>query len=101
VLDTTHFIGNAPGEARLSDDDSGTELLARTRLQPDTEHRFPIRSDATARSVRLDVYPDGGLARLRVFGEVPESARDEITTRWMGMLPPAVAASVDQAEFFA
>jgi allantoicase len=104
VLDTSYFVGNAPGEARLSDDVTGVELLPRTRLQPDTEHRFPIRpesgSDATVTSVRLDVYPDGGLARLRVFGEVPEAAREEIAQRWLALLPPAVAATVDRAEFF-
>src|SRR5207247_5208426 len=50
VLDTSHFVGNAPGAARLlgcdataaepSDPDSWWELLPRTRLQPDTPHWF-------------------------------------------------------------
>jgi allantoicase len=100
VLDTTYFVGNAPGEVLLTDDDTGVELLTRTRLQPDTEHHFPVRSTATLRSVRLDIYPDGGLARLRVFGEVPVAAREEIAERWLGLLPPDAAASVDRTEFF-
>jgi allantoicase len=106
VLDTSYFVGNAPGEAQLSDDATGVELLPRTRLQPDTEHRFPIRSgsgagsDTAVTSVRLDVYPDGGLARLRVLGEVPAAARQAIAERWLGLLPPAVAATVDHTEFF-
>ncbi len=44
VIDTSRFAGNAPGHARLSDADSGAELLPRTRLIPDTEHRFRIRA---------------------------------------------------------
>lgn len=100
VLDTSFFVGNAPGQARLTDDVTGIELLPRTRLQPDTEHRFPIRAGTAVTTVRLDVYPDGGLARLRVFGEVPDAARRELADRWLGLLPPEVAASVDPAELF-
>ena len=44
VIDTSRFAGNAPGHARLSDADSGAELLPRTRLIPDTEHWFRIRA---------------------------------------------------------
>ncbi|MBV9314994.1 MAG: allantoicase [Pseudonocardia sp.] len=101
VLDTSHFVGNSPDSARLSDQDTGTELMPPTRLQPDTEHFLRVRADSVLRSVRLDVYPDGGLARLRVFGEVPEAAREEIAARWLGLLPTEAATSVDRAEFFA
>src|SRR5262249_39442969 len=74
-LDTSHFKGNAPGWARLSaasdmDDGDGewAEILPRTRLQPDTRHRFPIESGGAAAYVRLDVYPAGGMPRLRLYG---------------------------------
>jgi allantoicase len=79
-LDTSYFVGNAPGWARLlgaaggdtSDlgEDAWFELLPRTRLQPDTRHRFLIAEAAPVTHVRLDVYPDGGMARLRVLGEI-------------------------------
>ena len=49
--------------------DAWFELLPRTRLQPDTRHRFLV-DEAAGPHVRLDVYPDGGMARLRVWGEV-------------------------------
>jgi allantoicase len=78
-LDTTHFKGNAPGEARLTGidearhrvdgDDGWFGVLPRTRLQPDTRHRFVVSSSARATHVRLDVYPDGGMARLRLLGD--------------------------------
>ena len=78
-LDTTHFKGNAPGEARLTgidetrypvDGDEGWfGILPRTRLQPDTRHRFVVAPRARATHVRLDVHPDGGMARLRLLGD--------------------------------
>jgi allantoicase len=80
-LDTTHFKGNAPGFARLTaaavpqdsavdlSDADWVELLPRTRLQPDTRHRFLISPHVSATHVRMDVYPDGGMARLRLIGE--------------------------------
>ena len=71
-LDTTWFLGNAPGEAALSarDGETGawTELLPRTPLLPDTRHRFVLDGADPATDVRLDVYPDGGMARLRLWG---------------------------------
>jgi allantoicase len=82
-IDTSYFVGNAPGSARLlgsvlppSDppDTLATadwaELLPRVRLQPDTRHRFLDEPTAPVTHVRLEVFPDGGLARLRVLGEI-------------------------------
>jgi allantoicase len=101
VIDTSRFVGNAPGWATLADADTGAELLARTRLLPDTEQHFRLAAAAAAARVRLDVYPDGGISRLRLFGAVAESARAQLAARWLGLLPPDVAAAVDRAEFWA
>ena len=100
IIDTSRFVGNAPGAARLSDPASGAELLPRTRLLPDTEHRFRIRQASPVREVRLDIYPDGGISRLRLVGEVPAAARAPVAERWLSLLPPELAATVDQTEFF-
>jgi allantoicase len=106
VIDTSRFAGNAPGHARLSDAETGAELLPRTRLIPDTEHRFRIPGDAPAGRasptgrVRLDIYPDGGISRLRLVGVVPPDRREQVARRWLALLPPDVAATVDQGEFF-
>jgi allantoicase len=70
-LDTSHFKGNAPGTARLrgtADQQEWFDLLPETPLRPDTRHRFPIVTDRPAAYVRLDIYPDGGMARLRLLG---------------------------------
>jgi allantoicase len=60
--------------ARMSDDatpETGwKELLPQTPLQPDTFHTFEdeLRDVGAATHVRLNIYPDGGVSRLRVFG---------------------------------
>ncbi len=100
VLDTSRFAGNAPGWAALSDADTGEVLLPRTALLADTEHRFRVRSNAVVSTVRLDIYPDGGLSRLRLNGEVAAAARDGVTERWRDLLDPAQFALVDPADFF-
>ena len=74
-LDTSYFLHNAPGWASLrgrSPSGSGewVGLLPRTRLQPDTPHRFVVAGASPTSEVRLDVYPDGGMARLRLWGEL-------------------------------
>jgi allantoicase len=52
-LDTSHFKGNAPGWATLrgseASDGGWFDLLPRTRLQPDTRHRFPIAAPVVDR----------------------------------------------------
>jgi allantoicase len=100
VIDTTRFVGNAPGLARLSDEGTGAELLPRTRLVPDTEHRLRVRPGDATGLVRLDIYPDGGISRLRLIGVVPPELHEQIGRRWLGLLPADVAARVDQGEFF-
>jgi allantoicase len=96
-LDTSHFKGNAPGWAALSGVDDAVqphELLPRTRLQPDTRHRLLTDGSRPVSHVRLDVYPDGGMARLRLFGELAAADRAALGVRWFNALPPGQARQV-------
>ena len=96
-LDTRHFVGNAPGWARLTgvdartwdpvDRDAWVELLPRERLQPDTPHRFLLSDSPEVTHVRMDVYPDGGMARLRLWGDLSDEGRAELRRRWLASLP--------------
>ena len=77
-VDTTHFEGNYPESCRLEgaespavpDDTTWRELLPRTRLGPNRRHRIPIPAAARrpVTHVRLSIFPDGGVARLRLWG---------------------------------
>ena len=82
-LDTDHYRGNAPGScsldccdaplATVADLSSGVawrELQAASPLQPHTRHAWSCVSTTPATHVRLNIFPDGGVARLRVFGAV-------------------------------
>ncbi len=102
-VDTTHFVANAPGWADLvgydasnggnpsEDADGWFEILPRTRLQPDTRHRLRLPGGRTVTHVRINVYPDGGLARLRLTGKLTEAGRAALALRWFNALPAAEA----------
>jgi allantoicase len=83
-LDTSYFLHNAPSWATLRSRTSGewSQLLPRTRLQPDTRHRYLLADAPPATEVRLDIYPDGGMARLRLFGELTDAGRRKVGLRW-------------------
>jgi allantoicase len=101
-LDTRHFVGNAPGWASLrgtgGDPGGRTELLPRTRLQPDTRHLFRLPAAGQVTGVRLDVYPDGGMARVRLYGELSPQGRAGLGLRWLNSLPAAQARQVLESE---
>ena len=61
--------------------------MPKCRVLPDTRHRFAVEGAAQGRPIthiRLDVYPDGGLARLRVFGSLTAAGYGELERRWEG-----------------
>ncbi|AJE80947.1 MULTISPECIES: allantoicase [Streptomyces] len=79
-IDTAYLKGNSAGWAALSlrsgEGGDWHEVLPRTRLQPDTCHRFLLDAPAPAGHARLDIFPDGGISRLRLLGTpTPEGAR--------------------------
>ncbi len=88
-IGTRYFRGNYPESASLEAvdapgaddpeaelellDESGawSEILPRVGLEPDADHAYepPELRPALATHVRLRIYPDGGISRLRLFGE--------------------------------
>ncbi|MCM3817337.1 allantoicase [Streptomyces sp. DR3-1] len=85
-IDTAYLKGNSAGWVALSgrDGEEGEwyEILPRTRLQPDTPHRFRLATPATATHVRLDAFPDGGVARMRLHGELTEAGAAALADRY-------------------
>ncbi len=78
-IDTSHFTGNyAPEacvEAWAGDGEPGegsewVEIAPRMTLAGDSHHIVDVSSDTVWSHLRLHIYPDGGVARLRVFGEI-------------------------------
>ncbi len=103
-VDTSYFVGNAPGEVRVSaaDDTAGPvedsaawwDVVPRTRVQPDTRHRFLVADRTPATHLRLDVYPDGGLTRLRCNGEVDAEALATLRQRFWETIPASHRAAI-------
>lgn len=73
-VDTRHFTGNFPPAAALSLRDEGEEawreVVPVTTLEGDSVRHFQLPTPLAAREVRLDILPDGGVARLRIRGRV-------------------------------
>jgi allantoicase len=83
-VDTRRFKGNAPAACSLEvcarqspttwDEAAAIEwrpLLPRTALTPDRRHTFPVTPDtAGITHVRFNIFPDGGVSRLRLFGRL-------------------------------
>jgi allantoicase len=83
-IDTNHFLGNHPpfasveaihlGDSQVywskADELEWEEILPKSPLEPGSQHFFEIDSNKVYTHVRLHIYPDGGVARFRVYGDV-------------------------------
>ncbi len=85
-VDTSHFKGNYPESCSLEachaeglTNESLTELtvpwtnvLVRTKLQAHTRHYFDkeLLDAGVVSHLRFNIFPDGGVSRLRVFGSL-------------------------------
>ena len=76
-INTKFFTGNHPPqgsiEAVLSDSEPNentkwTEILPISNLTANNDNFFPIPSELPFNYLRFNIYPDGGVARLRVYG---------------------------------
>ncbi len=85
VVDTSHFKGNYPEQCSLeaceidglptteeliSESTQWTEILPVLNLSGDSLNPFAITNDRRWTHLRFKIFPDGGVARLRVYGEV-------------------------------
>ncbi len=78
-IDTRFFTGNYPPAASLEacacdtlpdETTDWIELVGSTALKGDSHHYFEIDNPTRFTHVRLNIYPDGGVARLRIHGRV-------------------------------
>jgi len=85
VVDTSHFKGNYPEQCSLEAvaleghmdveqlTDPAThwaEILPVSQLRGDSLNPFEVTDERRFTHLRFKIYPDGGVARLRVYGEV-------------------------------
>ena len=83
VVDTAFFRGNFPESCRITAAEiadtldlaaqgaaAWTEILPRSKLAGDSRNAFAIADRRRFTHLRLEIFPDGGVARLRVHGQV-------------------------------
>lgn len=83
-IDTNHFLGNHPpyasidalslpgdiaDSASLAENSNWVEILPRVALKQGSQNIFAVAGKQHWTHVRLNIYPDGGVARLRIFGQ--------------------------------
>ncbi len=82
LVDTCHFKGNYPDRFSLegadlsgygdplSDQTTWTTIMPETKLSPDAEHKYgtEVLTNGPFTHIRLNIFPDGGVSRLRIFG---------------------------------
>ena len=79
-IDTTHFNGNQPNTASLQachckknipgKKIKWVTILKKKRIKPNTHNVFGIKNKSVFTHIKLNIFPDGGVARLRLFGEM-------------------------------
>ena len=78
-IDTSYFNGNQPTHASLeacysnkkpNNKTRWIKILDKKKLAPNKNHNFKIKNKSVFNHVKLNIFPDGGVARLRVYGEV-------------------------------
>lgn len=79
-IDTSHFTGNFPPAASVeacvsAEDVPGdtavwTEIVPATDLKGDSHHYVDVANREAWTHLRLNIFPDGGVARLRVYGTI-------------------------------
>ena len=104
LVDTSHFMGNAParfvlevadvGESGPSASTSWQKVLD-VPLRRHTKHLFidEVVTQRPATYARAHIFPDGGLARLRLYCSIEEKERLQSGLRWLCALPDARAIS--------
>src|SRR4029078_4231578 len=113
-LSTAHYKGNYPDSASIEatvvkDESRGvsadvstrenagwTDVLPQTKLQPDHLHEFAdeLRAGVHASHVRLNIFPDGGVGRVRVYGiPLPDARRQAVVRQLNAMDAPELRAA--------
>lgn len=97
LVDTSHFKGNSPGWVSLDVSEDGTtwtNVVERADVLAHEHNHVSLPRPAHASLVRLNIHPDGGVARFRVMGRPDRDAAGRLRMAYVDSLPP------DSAERF-
>lgn len=95
VVDTSHFKGNAPGRVSFDVSEDGvtwSTVVERADVQPHQHNHITLPRPTHASVVRLNIHPDGGVARLRVMGRPDREAAGRLRMTYVDSLNPESAS---------
>jgi len=79
-IDTSYFNGNQPSKISLeacysknklpSKNSKWINILNKKSTKPNSHHFFNIKNKSIFTHVKLNIYPDGGVARIRIYGKM-------------------------------
>ena len=86
-IDTSYFNGNQPSKVSLdacycksklpNKNQKWINILKKKSTKPNSHHFFNIKNKSIFTHVKLNIYPDGGVARIRIYGEMKISKKFE------------------------
>ncbi len=77
-VDTSYFTGNYPpgfslegamGNGREPEDNDWQTVVAQCSIAGDCKNFMPVANTDAFDTVRVNIFPDGGIARLRIYGQ--------------------------------
>ncbi len=79
-IDTSYFSGNQPNKVSLdacfskknipNNNYKWIKILNKKKTKPNSHHFFNIKNKSIFTHVKLNIYPDGGVARIRIYGSM-------------------------------
>ena len=83
-VDTSHFNGNQPAMISIEAANSNSNKINQLKWQPllsekktkaNSHHYFTVNSDKVFTHIKFNIFPDGGVARLRLYGSIAKSSK--------------------------
>lgn len=81
-VDTSHFNGNQPAMVSIEGANSNSNkinqlkwqpLLSKKKTRANSHHYFTVNSNKVFTHIKFNIFPDGGVARLRLYGSIAKS----------------------------
>ena len=78
-IDTTHFNGNQPtytsvdgcfSKNKPNKNTIWFKVFSKKKLGPNKNHNFASKNRSIFNYIRLNIFPDGGVARIRLYGKI-------------------------------
>jgi allantoicase len=108
-IDTSHFNGNQPSKVSLDvcfskknvpeKNQKWINILRKKSTGPNRHHFFNIKKILVATHVRLNIFPDGGVARLRLFGKLENKKFGQKTINLTSVLNGSVPIACNNEHF--